>query len=69
MLRTTNYETHVMHFDTLRAQGKLLFFHGIPSHKDIMGNEESDIAAKEVTGWRRSKRRNGNGENGTLVIR
>ena len=52
-------QTTVLHLETLRAQGKLVFFHWIPSHKDIKGNEEADIAAKEVTGWRRSKRRNG----------
>ena len=46
-------------FDTLRTQGKLVSFHWIPSHKDIKGNEDADIAAKEATGWRRAKRRNG----------
>ena len=49
----------VLHLDTLRTQGKPVSFHWIPSHKDIKGNEEADIAAKEATGWRRAKRKNG----------
>ena len=49
----------VLHLDTLQAQGRQALFHWIPSHKDIKGNEEADIAAKEATGWRRAKRKNG----------
>ena len=52
-------QTTVLQLDTLRAQGEPVFFHWMPSHKDIKGNEEADIAAKEATGWRRVKRRNG----------
>ena len=29
--------------------------HWIPSHTDIPGNDEADIAAKEVTGWRKKE--------------
>lgn len=32
--------------------------HLLPAHKVIMGNEPVDIAAKEVTGWRKMKKRN-----------
>ena len=49
----------MLHLDTLQAQGRQAQFHWIPSHKDIKGNEEADIAAKEATGWRRAKRKNG----------
>ena len=52
-------QTTVLHLDTLRAQGRQALFHWIPSHKDIKGNEEADIAAKEATGWRKAKRKNG----------
>ena len=52
-------QTTVLHLDTLKAQGKPVLFHWIPSHEHIKGNEEADIAVKEATGWRRSKRRNG----------
>lgn len=51
-------QTTTLHLDTLRSQGKPVSFHWIPSHKQIRGNEDADIAAKEVTGWRRVKRRN-----------
>lgn len=49
----------VLRLDILKTQGKLVSFHWIPSHKDIKGNEEADIAAKEATGWRKAKRKNG----------
>ena len=52
-------QTTTLQLDTLRTQGKSVSFHWIPSHKDIEGNENADIAAKEATGWRRAKRRNG----------
>ncbi len=49
----------VLRLDILKTQGKLVFFHWIPSHKDIKGNEEAEIAAKEATGWRKAKKKNG----------
>ncbi len=49
----------ILQLNTLRTQGKLVSFHWIPSHKDIKGNEDADIAAKEATGWRKAKRKNG----------
>lgn len=51
-------QTTTLHLDTLRSQGKPVSFHWISSHKQIRGNEDADIAAKEATGWRRVKRRN-----------
>src|SRR5207248_589524 len=33
--------------------------HWILSHKGIDGNEEADAAAKEATGWRQTRTRNG----------
>lgn len=45
--------------DYALGHGKPVFFHWIPSHKDIKGNEEAGIAAKEATGWRRAKWKNG----------
>lgn len=47
------------HIHDLRTRGTPIYFHWIPVHKNIKGNEEPDIAAKEATGWRRAKRRNG----------
>lgn len=32
--------------------------HLVPAHKEIMGNELADMAAKEATGWRKLKKRN-----------
>ena len=52
-------QTTTLRLDTLRSQGKPVSFHWTPSHKEIKGNEDADIAAKEATGWRRAKRRNG----------
>ena len=49
----------VSHLDSLRTQGKTVYLHWIPSHRNIKGNEEADTAAKEATGWRRAKRKNG----------
>lgn len=49
----------VLRLDILKTQGKLVSFHWIPSHKDIKGNEEADIAAKEAIGWRKAKKENG----------
>lgn len=57
--RQPSIQNIVLHLDTLRAQGKPVVFHWIPSHKDVKGNEEAEIAAKEATGWRGVKRRNG----------
>ena len=48
----------VLHPDTLRTQGKPVSFHWIPSHKDIKGNKETDIAAKEAIKWGRVKKKN-----------
>ena len=48
----------VLYLDTLRTQGKSVSLYLILSHEDIKGNEKADIAAKEVTGWRKAKRKN-----------
>lgn len=47
------------HIDNLRARGMPIYLQWITAHKNIKGNEEADIAAKEATGWRRAKRKNG----------
>ena len=52
-------QTITQHIDDLRARGMPIHLQWIPAHKNIRGNEEADIAAKEATGWRRAKRRNG----------
>lgn len=49
----------VSHLDTLRTQGKTVYLHWIPSHKDIKGNEEADTAAKKAIGWRKARKKNG----------
>lgn len=33
--------------------------HWVPAHKETIGNELADVVAKEVTGWRKVKKRNG----------
>ena len=43
----------------MRTQGKPVSFYWILSHKNIKRNEKADIVAKEVTGWRKAKRKNG----------
>ena len=45
--------------DMLREHGIDLEIHWIPAHNEIVGNELADLAAKEATGWRKVKRRNG----------
>ena len=45
--------------DDLIANGTSIQFYWIPTHTDIKGNEEADVAAKEATGWRRAKKKNG----------
>ncbi len=52
-------QTITQHTDDLRARGMPIHLQWILAHKNIRGNEEADIAAKEATGWRRAKRRNG----------
>ena len=47
------------HIDDLRTRGTSIQLDCIPAHTNIKGNEEADVAAKEATGWRRAKRRNG----------
>ncbi len=51
-------QTITQHIDDLRAKGMSIHLQWISAHKNIRGNEEADIAAKEATGWRREKRRN-----------
>lgn len=38
----------IVQFNTLKTQGKLVFFHWVPSHKDIKGNKDANIAAKKA---------------------
>ena len=52
-------QTITQHIDDLRARGMPIHLQWILAHKNIRGNKEADIAAKEATGWRRAKRRNG----------
>lgn len=56
---TSIVQSLIPQLDTLNTQGRAVFFHWIHSHKDIKGNKDADIAAKEATGWRKAKRRNG----------
>ncbi len=51
-------QTITQHIDDLKARGMPIHFQWIPAHKNIRGNKEADIAAKEATGWRRAKREN-----------
>ncbi len=52
-------QTITQHIDDFRAKRMPIHLQWIPAHKNIRGNEEADIAAKEATGWRRAKRRHG----------
>ncbi len=52
-------QTITQHIDDLRARGMTIHLKWIPAHKNIRGNEEADIAAKEATGWRRAQGKNG----------
>ena len=52
-------QTITRHIDGLRTKGTPIRLHWIPARTNIRGNEEADIAAKEATGWRRERRRNG----------
>ena len=45
--------------DSLRDQGKEVEFHWIPAHQEIEGNELADTAAKQATGWKKKRKRNG----------
>ena len=45
--------------NTLREKGINPELHWVPAHKEIERNELADVAAKEATGWRKVKRRNG----------
>jgi ribonuclease HI len=45
--------------DQLQQSGKKASLHWIPAHQGIEGNERADIAAKEATGWRKVRSRNG----------
>jgi ribonuclease HI len=49
----------VQHLTDLHLAGKRMDLHWIPAHRNIEGNEAADKAAKEATGWRRIRGRNG----------
>ena len=46
----------VSSINTPREKGIDPNFHWVPAHKEIMGNELADVAAKEATGCRKVKR-------------
>ena len=48
-----------LYIDDLKTKGTLIHLYWIPAHTDIKKNEDADVSAKEATGWRRAKRRNG----------
>lgn len=43
----------------LREKGIDSELNWVPAHKEIEGNELADVAAKEATGWREVKKRDG----------
>ena len=45
--------------DDLRAWGMPVYLQQISPHRNLIGKEVADIAAKKATGQRRAKRRNG----------
>jgi ribonuclease HI len=49
----------VERLDQLQQSGKRVGLHWIPAHQGIEGNEKADTAAKEATGWRRVRSKNG----------
>jgi ribonuclease HI len=49
----------VQQLSDLHQAGRRIDLHWIPAHRGIEGNEAADKAAKEATGWRRSRDRNG----------
>jgi ribonuclease HI len=49
----------VQHLNELQLCGKRIDLHWIPAHQGIEGNEAADKGAKEATGWRRVRGRNG----------
>ena len=45
--------------DDLRAKGTPIHLHWILAYTDIKENKKVDVAAKEVIGWKKAKKKNG----------
>lgn len=49
----------ILLLDQPHHSGQRVGLHWIPAHQGIEGNERADIAAKEATGWKRIRCKNG----------
>ena len=56
-------QTITQNMDDQRIRSTPIQRHWISAHTNIKRNEEVDIAAKEATGWRHMKKRNGKWKN------